>query len=56
MDIIDARSGELANDAESVQLLVDRDADATRFLRNDNQWAHPCRCGLLDDACCEELV
>ena len=33
---------ELAKDAELVQLLVvDRDADVTGFLRDDNHWARP---------------
>ena len=34
--------GELAKDAELLQLLVvDRDADVTGFLRDDNHWARP---------------
>ena len=47
---MDQRNAELAKDAEFVQLLVvDRDADATVFLRDDNHWARPWRCGVLGE-------
>ena len=47
----------MAKDDEFVQLfVVDRDADAHGFLRDDNNWARPWRCGVLDEARCEEFV
>ena len=53
-DIIDARDGELAKEAEFFQLLVvDRDSDAIEFLGDDNDWARPWRRGVLDEAYCE---
>ena len=58
-DFIDSRNGELAKDAEFVQLLIadlKLKADATGFLRDDNHWAHPWRCGVLDEARGEDLV
>ena len=57
MDFVDSGDGGLAKDAEFVQLLVvDRDVDGTEFLEDDNHWARPWRCRMLDEARGEEFV
>ena len=56
-NLIDARDGEPAKDAEFVQLLENhREANATGFLRDGNHWARPGRCGVLDEAGGEEYI
>ena len=56
-DFVDSGDGELAKDAEFVQLLVvDRDVDVTGFLRDDDYWARPWRCRMLDEARGEEFI
>ena len=56
-NLTDARDGDLAKDAEFIQLLViHRDADATGFLRDDNYWTRRGRCGVLDEVSGKEFV